>query len=142
MRNVGSRAEFSPYIRKKKTRTTILVTKASIWVDIKIIKPGENRTHSLKWSASCCRKEAPTYLRLSLLRLQDIQTIWDWEGGVPAGTMQLGAKTKVQFRHWGPHQLRLLLNEIFISYLDPPIAALFCTKYLGIVHAQILFKIF
>jgi hypothetical protein len=96
----------------------------------------ESRTHSLKWSASC-RKEAP-HRPICGSALIAAPSRYEIGGGARRNHATWSKnKSAVSALRRGPHQLRLLLHDIFISYLDPPIAALFCTKYLGIVHAQI-----
>jgi hypothetical protein len=80
----------------------------------------ESRTHSLKWSASC-RKEAPHRpicgsALIAAPRYPDMRL-----GGGARRNHATWSKNKsaVSALRRGPHQLRLLLHDIFISYLDP-----------------------
>jgi hypothetical protein len=119
VRNVGSsRAEFSPYIQKKKNPDNNSSDKSKAFeLTSRLFNP-ESRTHSLKWSASC-RKEAPTYSRLGSHCGSKISR-YEMGGGARRNHATWSKnKSAVSALRRGPHQLRLLLHDIFISYLDP-----------------------
>ncbi len=120
MRNVGSsRAEFSPYIQKKKNPDNNSSDKSKAFeLTSRLFNP-ESRTHSLKWSASC-RKEAP-HRPICGSALIAAPSRYEIGGGARRNHATWSKnKSAVSGLRRGPHQLRLLLlHDIFISYLDP-----------------------